>query len=229
MSKVQLLLRAEHSVPSREFGDRVMQGVIPRVLELNPQRLKVTVTDLDPPRFSVIPFSRRRIALLSVWPGSHADNAATCAEGVVTDHGYDLWCYVVDESIPLAYERDWPDGQATPGVSLLTVFNRKPGLSDEVFLDRWHNGHTPLSLRLHPLWNYIRNVVLQAATEGTPHRDAIVEEHFRRREDLLNPAIFFGSPATMLFNMLRVGLDVRRFIHLSTIETYLAREYHIRS
>ena len=34
-------------------------------------------------------------------------------------------------------------------------------LTQATFMKRWHEGHTPLSLELHPLWNYNRNVVLE--------------------------------------------------------------------
>lgn len=228
MSKLQVLVRGERDTPCDAFARAVLGDLAPVLLEAGATRLKVTLTEEPPPRLSVIPFSRRRIALLSAWSDDNAQlarDAGAAAEGA----GLIAHAYAVTDSTPLLYERTWPDGERTPGVGLLTVFDRKPGLDDATFMHRWQAGHSTLSLKLHPLWCYVRNVVEAPVLDGSPPRDAIVEEHFRRRRDLLSPRVFFGGALRMLPNMVRVGLDVRGFIDLSTIETYLVNEYHVRS
>jgi len=149
----------------------------------------------------------------------------------------------VKEVLPVAYEQSWPDGDITPGVCLLTLFQRKPSIDQAAFLDRWHNSHTPLSLRIHPLWHYSRNVVEQADRRTSGQEDlslpgwgglgrcwdGIVEEHVRERRDLINPFRFFGPPAVIIQRMIHVYRDTASFLDYKTIETYLTREWILRS
>ena len=123
----------------------------------------------------------------------------------------------------------WEDGGPTPGVCLLTLFHRKPDLDYGVFVKRWHEGHTPLSLKLHPLWNYIRNVVKGTITEQAPWYDGIVEEQFQEDSHLLNPLVFFGPPLKVPRHMWQVLADTKSFIDMKRIETYLATEIHFLS
>ena len=172
----------------------------------------------------MFPFRREPVALLSLWgegePGSLA--------GLLGGYGESVSGYGVEESVPVGNHRDWPDGQPTPGEGLLTLFRKRPDLDHAAFIRRWHGGHTPLTLEVHPVWAYIRNVVQRISVPGSPRLDGIVEEHFRRSGDLLNPARFFGGPLRMLPNMLRVWLDIRRWMDLEAIQTYLVTEVHLR-
>lgn len=185
--------------------------------------LSLTITEKAPPRLSVIPFRREKIAVVSAY-----DDPAPAIPVLETTEGF-AGAYRVEEAFPIAYQRTWPDGEATPGVCLLTLFRQKRSIDRGTFIDRWHNGHTPLSLRLHPLWHYNRNLVWQPLYKGSVPYDGIVEEHFRKASDLLNPAHFFGHPAKMLYNMLEVYLDVRSFLDYGSIEPYLVKEYHLKS
>jgi len=136
--------------------------------------------------------------------------------------------YRVDESLPRAYHRDWPDGRDTPGGSMLTLLHRRAGLTDAEFLRLWHEGHSPLALEIHPLWNYVRNVVTAPVLPGSPPLCGIVEEQFRTRADLLDPVKLFGGWLRMVPNMLRVYVDVRRFLDLAALENYLVTERWFR-
>ena len=143
-------------LPSEDY-----KGFRNRILELStevlhrnkPGTLKINLTVKAPPRVSVIPFKRNKIAVLSVTGGS-----AIGREFLTVSEGF-TGGYVVEEAIPVAYKKTWEDGEPTPGECLLTLFHSRPGIDRETFLRRWHEGHTPLSLKLHPLWNYNRNVV----------------------------------------------------------------------
>ena len=59
--------------------------------------------------------------------------------------------------------------------------------------------------------------------------DGIVEEHFRKRSDLLNPFRMFGNPLVILYRFYQVYSDTRSFLDYKTIEPYLVEEYHIKS
>jgi hypothetical protein len=226
MVKLQYLLRAPATEGAQAFRDRAL-ACGARLLARGPARLKLTFTAEEPPRLSVMPFRRDRLALVSLWddgePGAAAArwNAVLEAEGAAEG-------YRVDESAPRAYDRDWPDGTDTPGGGMLTLLHRRPGLSDAEFLRRWHEGHSPLALEIHPLWNYVRNVVAGLVLPGSPPLCGIVEEQCRTPGELLDPMRFFGGPVRMVPNMLRVYGDVRRFLDLAAIENYLVTERWIR-
>lgn len=229
MDKVQLLLRAGRDVPPDAFGVRVRGEIVPRLLSRDPARLTVTFTEVAPPALTVIPFRRSRIALFSIWPREGDDDASAWADAIDPEGRASVAGYRVDESVPVAYQQTWEDGQTTPGVGILTIFRRRPGLDDETFLARWHGGHTPMSLEIHPLYAYVRNVVGAPVVEGSPPCDAIVQEHFRHPADLLDPTRFFGGLAAMVPNMLRVARDIRGFIDLRSMEVYFVSELVVRS
>jgi hypothetical protein len=96
-------------------------------------------------------------------------------------------------------------------------------------LDRWHNSHTPLSLKIHPLWHYNRNVVEEKLSKHSAKWDGVVEEHMRTRSELLNPFKFFGNPLVILQRMIHVYKDTKSFLDYNTIEPYLAKEYFLKS
>ena len=125
--------------------------------------------------------------------------------------------------------KEWIDGQPSPGVCLLTLFSKKNNIDHPTFIDRWHNSHTPLSLRYHPLWNYNRNVVDEYLTTNDAAFHGIVEEQVRERRDLLNPFRFFGNPLVIIPRMIHVYLDTKSFIDYPTMETFLAKAYVVRS
>jgi hypothetical protein len=188
-----------------------------------PKALKITLTTKAPPALSVIPFRRKKVAVISVSMES---------ESVVPElpsmEGFG-GAFSVTEAIPVGYKKEWKDEEETPGIGLLTLFHMKKGIDYRTFIERWHNSHTPISLKLHPLWNYNRNVVKSKLTDHSFWYDGIVEEHFRSRKDLLNVFRFFGKPHRILKNMLLVYTDTRSFIDYKKMETYLVAEYHIVS
>jgi hypothetical protein len=223
MRKEIYLVRGNKKEDYRAFTHRMINTAHETSKLFNPETLKVSLTTQSPPLISVIPFKKSKMAVFSLYREDHTP--------VSTLHSADgfFGAFRVDEVLPVAYEKTWPDGEPTPGACLLTLFNRKPGIAYDDFLDRWHNGHTPLSLKIHPLWNYNRNVVLQKLCDESGWYDGIVEENTRTRKDLLNPFKFFGNGLVIASNMMSVYKDVRSFLDYQTIETYLVTEFHIKS
>ncbi|MBK7959230.1 MAG: EthD domain-containing protein [Bacteroidetes bacterium] len=112
---------------------------------------------------------------------------------------------------------------------LFTLFKQKQDISYDAFIHFWHEVHTPLSLKILPLWNYNRNVVKQKRTEDSVHWDGIVEEQFKTTSDLLNPLKFFGNPLVMFYRMWQVYIDTKSFLDYDSIEPYFAHEIYIKS
>ena len=206
-----------------EFTNRIIALTKSFAKEKNTSEVKVSLTDKPPPKVSVIPFKKDKIAAVSILHSGESFNSKT-----IEEKGFS-GSYWVEEALPVFYKKTWEDLQATPGVCLLTLFRQKPGIDYETFLHRWHNSHTPLSLKLHPLWNYNRNVVKEDFSGNISHWDGIVEEQFRTSADLLNPIKFFGNPLVMLYHMWQVYWDTKSFLDYKTIEPYFATEIHIKS
>jgi hypothetical protein len=191
--------------------------------QYNPKSLKITLTETPPPRFSVIPFRNEKVAVMSITRETSEE-----LNGIYQAKGF-LGGFLVEEAVPVAYKKVWENKTPTPGICLLTLFHRKPTIGEGTFIQRWHEGHTPLSLRLHPLWNYNRNVVKQKLTDGPVWYDGIVEEQFKTRRKLLNPMHFFGPWWKVPYHMLLVYKDTISFIDMKRLETYLATEYHFKT
>lgn len=223
MRKEMYIIRGSKEEDYPAFRERVIGTARAALGLIKPAALKITLTTEAPPAISVIPFKKSKIAVISVYRiGNESIDLLKHSEGFSA-------ALKVDEAIPVTYEKNWEDGQPTPGVCLLTLFHRKPGIDYDTFINRWHNSHTPLSIKLHPLCNYNRNVVLQKLCDQSEWWDGIVEEQTRTRSELLNPFKFFGRGLQVAGNMLSVYKDTRSFLDYKTIETYLATEYHILS
>jgi len=184
---------------------------------------KLIYTKEAPPKVSIIPFKKDKIAAISLlYKGDKQYDRFR------TENGFS-GAYAVEEAIPVSYEKNWKDMETTPGVCLLTLFKQKRGIDYKTFINRWHNSHTPLSLKIHPLWHYNRNVVLEKLTTNSDSWDGIVDEHMRTRAELLNPFKFFGNPLVIIPRMINVYIDTKSFLDYKTIEPYLTSEIYIKS
>ena len=205
-----------------QFSERIF-NLIERIKLLEKIiKIKLTLTEVLPPKISIIPFKKEKVAVISIVLDKNTDLSF-----IVESNGF-IGSYEVEEAVPVAYKPTWELGEITPGACLLTLFHSRKDIDYDTFIDRWHNSHTPLSLRLHPLWNYIRNVVKRATVEDSVWYDGIVEEHVRSKRELLNPFIFFGPFFKVPYHMLLVYRDTKSFIDYKRIETYLVNEYIVR-
>jgi len=223
MNKTIYLVRGEKSESYNDFKARILL-LIQNLVEINPSTLaKVVLTVEAPPAISIIPFRKDKITSISI-----KNKDANQFEEILNVKGF-AGSFEVTEALPVAYDKSWDDGSLTPGVCLLTLFNQKKSIDYKTFIDRWHNSHTPLSLKIHPLTHYDRNVVDQRGTRNTENWDGIVEEHCKTKSELLNPTKFFGGTLKMIPNMISVYTDTKSFLDYGTIETYLTSEYIIKS
>jgi hypothetical protein len=217
------IIRGNEPETYKEFKDRIIDLMHDAENKIPKAVISMTLTEDPPPRFSVIPFRKGKIAVVSMISDlPHPEDLLIHAVGYSGS-------YQVTEALPVAYSKNWPDSQRTPGICLLTLFKKKKSIDYETFLHRWHNSHTPLSLKIHPLWHYNRNVVDSWVIAASEEWDGIVEEHFRKRQHLTNPFIFFGNPLTMWYHMIQVYADTNSFLDYHTIETYLVQEYIMKS
>lgn len=222
MQKNIYLVRAMESESYDDFRHRIFTVV--NYEKSKYDSVRMVLTEKKPPNISVIPFKKSKIAAISVYH----KNMGEISSSIPESEGF-IGSYAVTEALPVKYEKTWEDGEITPGVCLLTLFRKKKKLEYEKFIDRWHNGHTPLSLKVHPLWHYNRNVVESVYPDNSEKFDGIVEEHCKTSSELFNPFKFFGNPLIIIPRMLQVYFDVNSFIDYPSIEPYLVAEYHIKS
>ena len=175
-----------------DWAERIRGKLGARLLELGPSKLQITVTEAPPPKLNLFPFRSDLIAIVNVY--DEGDDPSRFTEAVKEAAG-SVSGYEVEEAFPVAYQRAWGDGEPTPSPILLTMLRKKPGVGTDEFIRRWHDGHTPLSLEIHPLWYYQRNVVGEPVVEGSETSDGIVLEACRTRGDLLNPCLLYTSDA----------------------------------
>lgn len=227
MAKYIYLIRRPAQLEPNAFRSEILDRLVPKLIRLNPEKLKIDLTEVKPPRLSILPLKRSGLAMISVW--DNLEDRAKRWQDELAGISSDVAGYKVTESTPLAYKKDWDDGRASPGAVMLTLMRKNPSLSYEQFMKEWFDHHTPMAMRIHPLWSYIRNVVETAVIEGSPPIDGLVEEHCRSLRDITNPVRYFGGAFGMVPNMVRVGLHSNKFLRISAVENYLVTEYHIRS
>ena len=223
MKKTIYLVRGEKTENYLDFKKRIFKIATTIVEQQNPFVLKVVLTEELPPTLAIIPFQKKKIAVISI----QNERKLTLNE-LQNESGF-VSSFEVTEALPVAYDKTWKDGIVTPGICLLTLFNKKTSIDYNTFINRWHNSHTPLSLKIHPLAHYNRNVVAKNGTNNIECWDGIVEEHTKTKSDLLNPIKFFGGVLKMIPNMISVYVDTKSFLDYKTIETYLVKEYFFKS
>lgn len=173
----------------------------------------VHATVREPPRVSLVPFRRDAVALVSVRGGEEALGRARDALSTLPGR---LEGWSVDESIPVART-------VKARATLLTLFRKSARIDRELFFARWFGEHTPMTLEIHPVIGYVRNVVTAPVVEGSTPHDGIVTEDFAEERDLTTLRLFGRGPRA-LWNTIRIGRHVSSFLDLRTIETWLVEE-----
>ena len=135
MQKEVYIFRGQSSESYSSFIDRMLALANKLLEQWDPNALKVSMTTRRPPAISIIPFKKHKIAVFSL-KGRKQESSDFLSDM----QGY-AGGYVVEEAIPVAYDKTWEDGNPTPGECLLTLFHKKRDLDYEVFIRRWHEGH----------------------------------------------------------------------------------------
>jgi len=175
-------------------------------------------------------------AFVSIWVDMHDTRAQY--ESILAAAGIRRAGYLVTESLYRDYgdnehagPRNWPDGQRSPGIVALSVFDKPAGVSDETFYGHWYGHQSPMSEWMQPRTRYVRNAVVRALTPGAPSYRAIVEEAWPSPETLTDINQFFGAtdPAD-LGERIRIMLDSTKLLFdPATMRNYTLSEYILKT
>ena len=92
--------------------------------------------------------------------------------------------WLVEEHIPVEYERTWASGEPSPGVRLISSIHRRDGMSRAEFEDYWLGPHTEVARSYTvAVWHYNQNIVVEPLTPDSGE-DGFVGMHFRNAEQL---------------------------------------------
>lgn len=229
MEKIVYLTFPPEGFNATDYRDQLLTRLSQRtILSNGVSGLTVSVNDLlqDIPRPMLLLGNAETLgAAVSVWIDS-LDNR-TPLETVLSADGTRVDGYLVTESIPQAcVDRNWPDGERSPGVTHFTWFDKAQDLSDADFFYNWFEVHTPFSFELHPLrWEYVRNAVARPLTPGAPAVRAIVGERFRELRDYTDPERLFGSREALAKSAEEAG----DFSDPSTLRSLPLSEYILKT
>ena len=126
MQKEVYIIRGLPSEDYKVFKDRIFRLSENVLVKDGPKKMKICLTEKQPPRISIIPFKRAKIAVLSI------DRHKGAVLKVITDTPGFAGGYAVEEAIPVSYTKSWEDGTPTPGENLLTLFHKKPGIDQDL-------------------------------------------------------------------------------------------------
>jgi hypothetical protein len=219
---------------------QLLDDIAPRLLDAGARGLQIDVDDDQAQVPSMVPVPDDELpvrAEVSIWVDAH--DFRDPFESILAEAGVRRAGYLVTESMYRDYgdnehapKRDWPDGQRSPGIVTLTVFDKPPGADDASFYGHWYAHQSPMSEWMQPRARYVRNAVVRALTPGAPRLRAIVEEAWFRLEDLTDLQRFFGvaDGGDDLGERIRIMLDsTKRLADPATLRNYTLSEYILRT
>jgi hypothetical protein len=154
-------------------------------------------------------------------------DARTPLEDALARRAERLAGYSVLESVALANTtRRAPPGERTPGINVVACISAAPGVSRELFLERWLERHRAVALETQASYAYVRNVVVRPLTANAPAWDGIVEEGFPA-EAVGDPLLWYkaDSRETLQPRLERMLASCRSFLDLARVEQHPLSEY----
>jgi hypothetical protein len=169
--------------------------------------------------------------LVAVWVDTYQDREAL--EELLAEGPAARWeGWLVSESLPQGPPPAPTVGERSPGLTTLTLLDKRPGLEEAEFYRLWHEVHRITTAEIHPFTLYSRNEVVRALTPGARPLRGIVYESTATVEDTLDPQRFFGSfgdDERFKANVKRVLSETTAFIHYDSMETVPMHDVVVRA
>lgn len=239
MEKLVYLLWA----PAARSGDAVRDDLLAAesvLVDAGALAITVNVRDSDadfPPPVPTPDGETLPIAQVSLWLDCH-DRRRPCEE-ILARICPRRAVYLVSEALYRDYGgnahaplRDWPDGERSPGVLVLTLLERPGHLEKSAWLAHWHGVQSPVSEGLQPRTRYVRNEVIRSLGDDAPPWEGIVEECWPSAGHVTDPLLFYlaeGSPERMREHVSRMMESVTAFLELPRIRCVPMSEYLVKT
>jgi hypothetical protein len=240
MEKLMYLVGLGPDTPRTAVRDIMLGQVAPALLELGPRALSMDLDDEDAdvaPPLPPDPDEPTIHAVVSLWVDAYDFRAPL--EAVLKDAGHTMAGYQVVESLyseyggtPWAPPRDWPDGERSPGILTVALFEQRADWAFEDWIDFWHLKQSPMSAAVQPRCRYVRNAVFRPLTSGAPPYRGIVEEAWPSATHVTDPMLFYcgdGDLDTMNANATTMIEHVGAFLDLNTLRSLTMSEWILRS
>jgi hypothetical protein len=168
--------------------------------------------------------------LVAVWVATYQDRSAV--EDRLAGGPAARWeGWLVSESLPQGDPPVTTPGERSPGLTTVTLLDKRPGLDEAEFYRLWHEVHRLTTAEVHPFTLYARNEVVRALTAGARPLRGIVYESTATVEDTLDPQRFFGSfgdDDVFKANVQRVLSETTAFIDYDAMETVPMHDVVVR-
>ena len=239
MEKLIYLVWDRPSRTAAEVRAQLIDEIAPQLLACGPRGLQIDVDDEGAQVKSMVPIPGDELpvrACVSIWLDAHDTRGEY--ESILASVGVRRAGYLVTESLYRDYgdnehapARDWPDGQRSPGVVTLSIFDKPAGVTDEAFYGHWYAHQSPMSEDMQPRTRYVRNAVVRALTPGAPTYRAIVEEAWASAEVVTDMNAFFGATdPSELGERIRIMLDSTKLLYNpDTMRNYTLSEYILKT
>jgi hypothetical protein len=240
MEKLIYLIWDRPSRAGSEVRAQLIDEIAPNLLALSPHGLQMDIDDEEAAAVKpmvAVPADELPVrALVSIWLDAHDTRAQY--EEVLEAAGIRRAGYLVTESLYRDYgdnehapARSWPDGQRSPGIITLSVFDKAAGVSDEAFYGHWYGHQSPMSEWVQPRARYVRNAVTRTLTPGAPSYRAIVEEAWPTIDTVTDIYKFFGTTdGDELGERIRIMLDSTKLLYNpDTMRNYTLSEYILKT
>ncbi|MFO8101751.1 MAG: hypothetical protein R6U37_06270 [Dehalococcoidia bacterium] len=240
MEKLIYLLWAPGERDFDEIGQTLLKDCAPGMLELNPISLSMNLNDSDADIPSPVPppeGEQLLAAEVSIWLNCYENRSAF--EEVLKKADCRMAGYLVTESLYTDYgdneysgPRDWPDGQRSPGILTVAVFEKPEHIPYEEWINRWHGVQSVVSGQVQPRARYVRNEVVRALTPDAPPYKGIVEEAWPSAKHVTDPMLFFcaeGSEEKLTDNINRMMESVNAFLDMDRFRSYTMSEYLLKT
>lgn len=182
------------------------------------------------------PFSTPFVAHVNLWLDD-SQSRASC-EAILREAGFEIAGYAVDEWLYTEYgenehaaQRDWPDGERSPGIVAITLLKRPKRIPRAKWMRRWFGAQSPMSEWMQPRTRYVRNVVESAVTPDAQDCDGVVEESWPSAEHVTNLYLFYGARnrLELVRNMGIMLKTVSSILNLWNITSVMTSEYFLKT
>jgi hypothetical protein len=168
--------------------------------------------------------------LVVAWVATYQDRAAV--EDLLGAGAAARWeGWLVSESLPQGDPPVPTPGERSPGLTTVTLLDKRPGLDEAEFYRLWHEVHRITTAEIHPFTLYARNEVVRGLTPGARPLRGIVYEATATVEDTLDPQRYFGSHGdddAFKANIQRVLSETQAFIDYESMETVPMHDVVVR-